>query len=45
MKILVVSEYFWPEGFRFNEIVTFLVERDVEVDFLSSDCFKPSKIS
>jgi len=35
MKILVVSQYFWPEGFRINDIVKSLVERGIEVDVLT----------
>lgn len=35
MKVLVVSQYFWPEGFRINEVVQSLVERGVEVDVLT----------
>lgn len=35
MKVLVVSQYFWPEGFRINEVVRSLVEKGVEVDVLS----------
>ena len=35
MKVLVVSQYFWPEGFRINEVVRTLVEKGVEVDVLT----------
>ncbi|WP_114637273.1 glycosyltransferase family 4 protein [Polynucleobacter necessarius] len=35
MKILVVSQYFWPEGFRINELIKSLVERGIEVDVLT----------
>ena len=35
MRILVVSQYFWPEGFRINEVVRSLVEKGVEVDVLT----------
>ncbi|MDP1773808.1 MAG: glycosyltransferase family 4 protein [Methylobacter sp.] len=35
MKILIVSQYFWPENFRINAIVETLVERGVEVDVLA----------
>jgi glycosyltransferase involved in cell wall biosynthesis len=35
MKVLVVSQYFWPEGFRINEVVRSLVEKGVEVDVLT----------
>lgn len=36
MKLLVVSQYFWPEGFRINDIVRSCVERGVEVDVLTA---------
>lgn len=35
MKILIVSQYFWPEGFRINDVVRSLVERGVKVDVLT----------
>jgi glycosyltransferase involved in cell wall biosynthesis len=35
VRILVVSQYFWPEGFRINEVVRSLVEKGVEVDVLT----------
>jgi glycosyltransferase involved in cell wall biosynthesis len=35
MKILIVSQYFWPEGFRINALVKSLVERGIEVDVLT----------
>jgi glycosyltransferase involved in cell wall biosynthesis len=35
MKILVVSQYFWPEGFRINDLVRSLIERGIEVDVLT----------
>lgn len=35
MKVLVVSQYFWPESFRINEVVQSLVEKGVEVDVLT----------
>lgn len=36
MKLLVVSQYFWPENFRINEVVRSLVEKGVEVDVLTA---------
>lgn len=36
MKLLVVSQYFWPEDFRINELVAALVERGHEVSVLTS---------
>ena len=35
MRVLVVSQYFWPEGFRINEVTRSLVERGVQVDVLT----------
>jgi glycosyltransferase involved in cell wall biosynthesis len=35
MKILVVSQYFWPEDFRINEVVASLVEAGHEVQVLT----------
>lgn len=35
MRVLVVSQYFWPESFRINEVVRTLVEKGVEVDVLT----------
>lgn len=35
MRILVVSQYFWPEGFRINDLVISMVERGHKVDVLT----------
>jgi glycosyltransferase involved in cell wall biosynthesis len=35
LRILVVSQYFWPENFRVNEIVKFLKDKNYEVDVLT----------
>lgn len=35
MKILVVSQYFWPESFRINELVADLVQRGHQVTVLT----------
>lgn len=35
MKILVVSQYFWPENFRINDLVLELVKRGHEVTVLT----------
>jgi len=35
MKLLVVSQYFWPENFRINAIVESLVSRGIEVAVLT----------
>jgi glycosyltransferase involved in cell wall biosynthesis len=35
MRILVVSQYFWPENFRINDLVSELAERGHEVSVLT----------
>lgn len=35
MKILVLSQYFWPESFRINEVVKTLHEKNFEVEVLT----------
>lgn len=35
MRILIVSQYFWPESFRINALVKSLVEKGCEVDVLT----------
>ena len=35
MRLLVISQYFWPESFRINELVESLVKRGVVVDVLT----------
>ena len=35
MKILIVSQYFWPENFSVNAIAKYLVEKGHEVDVLT----------
>ena len=35
MRVLVVSQYFWPEDFRINAIVESLVKRGIEVEVLT----------
>lgn len=34
-KILVVTQYFWPENFRINEIVRFLKKKKYNVTVLT----------
>lgn len=36
MRILIISQYFWPEDFRINNLVQSLAEKGVEVDVLTS---------
>jgi colanic acid biosynthesis glycosyl transferase WcaI len=42
VKILVVTQYFWPEGFRINDLVTGLVDRGHEVTVLTGKPNYPS---
>lgn len=35
MRVLVVSQYFWPEDFRINDVVAGLMARGVQVDVLT----------
>ncbi|MET3433842.1 glycosyltransferase involved in cell wall biosynthesis [Herbaspirillum seropedicae] len=35
MRVLIVSQYFWPEGFRINELAESLVQRGIDVDVLT----------
>jgi glycosyltransferase involved in cell wall biosynthesis len=35
MKVLVVSQYFWPENFRINEVTKTLSEKGVKVEVLT----------
>ena len=35
MRVLVVSQYFWPESFRINALVESMVERGIEVEVLT----------
>ena len=36
MKILIVSQYFWPEYFRVNDLVAELKKKDFEIEILTS---------
>ncbi len=35
MKLLIVSQYFWPEGFRINDVAKTLLEKGIEVEVLT----------
>ena len=35
MQILIVSQYFWPENFKINDIALALIERGHEVSVLT----------
>ena len=41
-KVLVVTQYFWPENFRVNELVLELQKRGFDVDVLTSTPNYPS---
>jgi len=36
MKLLLISQYFWPEDFRINELASSLLERGVRVQVLTA---------
>lgn len=42
MKLLVVSQYFWPENFRINDLVADMVERGHEITVLTGQPNYPS---
>ena len=35
LKILIVTQYFWPENFRINDLVYFLKNKNLEVEILT----------
>ena len=35
MKLLIISQYFWPESFRINEVAKTLLEKGIEVEVLT----------
>jgi glycosyltransferase involved in cell wall biosynthesis len=35
MKVLIVSQYFWPEDFRINDLALSLTEKGLEIDVLT----------
>lgn len=43
MRIAIVSQYFWPENFRINDLAKGLVERGHEVTVLSSNPNYPNR--
>ncbi|QDD66452.1 glycosyltransferase WbuB [Herbaspirillum seropedicae] len=42
MRVLIVSQYFWPEGFRINDVAKTLIEKGIEVDVLTGKPNYPS---
>ncbi len=43
MKILIVSQYFWPENFRVNDVAEYLSEKGYEIDIYTSYPSYPNK--
>ena len=37
LKILVISQYFWPEQFRINEMVQYMTRHNIEIDILTGE--------
>lgn len=35
MRVLIVSQYYWPESFRINDVANTLVEKGIEVEVLT----------
>ena len=35
LKILIVSQYFWPENFRVNDIVNYFKSKNAEIEILT----------
>jgi glycosyltransferase involved in cell wall biosynthesis len=35
LKLLIISQYYWPESFRINDVVKTLLEKGVEVEVLT----------
>ena len=35
MRVLIVSQYFWPENFRINDVAKTLLEKGIEVEVLT----------
>ena len=42
MRTLIVSQYFWPESFRINDVAKTLVEKGIEVEVLTCKPNYPS---
>ena len=44
MRVLILSQYFWPESFRINEVADSLSEKGCEVTVLTGHpCYPPGK--
>jgi len=35
LKVLIITQYFWPENFRVNDVVLFLKKKNIDVDILT----------
>lgn len=42
MRVLIVSQYFWPESFQINDVAKTLLEKDIEVEVLTGKPNYPS---
>lgn len=42
MRILIISQYFWPENFRINEVVHYFKKKNYEIDVLTGQPNYPS---
>ena len=43
MKLLIISQYFWPENFRINDLAIGLQDKNVEVTILTANPNYPNK--
>ena len=43
MKVLIVSQYFWPENFRVNDVAEFLSKKGYQIDVYTSYPSYPNK--
>ena len=44
MKILIISQYFWPENFRINDVAKLLVKKGIDVSVLTGYPNYPSGV-
>jgi hypothetical protein len=42
LRILIVTQYFWPENFRINDIAKYLIKKNFKVDVLTGEPNYPS---
>jgi glycosyltransferase involved in cell wall biosynthesis len=42
LRILIISQYFWPENFRINEVVHYFKKKNYEIDVLTGQPNYPS---